>query len=591
MQRWVTAQQDECEALVADRVELVVVGRPRGHGGHERCLATSDGLGPEPIDDQARCGGVQPCGRVVRHSGADHLEPKGSDGDGTGLHLVASRSEERACSARDVRSYVRPVDIDSGGDVGDREHGTAPLHEPGGEARMPSPCDLVIDGGWILDVHADAGPANEARSIAVVGARIADVAAPETIAARWRPERRIDASGSVVCPGFVDAHVHLGAFLGAMRPYERPTAPSPYGGSGDPQAALRTVARFCAMPVPGTVVATLVRPALAAMLRSGYTGVVDAGGPGTDGAWEAACDVGIRAAIGPSLADRWHDESGVLATRADADEQLAGAEAFLDARAGRSPTVVPLVSAVETLGCSDGLLSGIASLAERFSAPVHVHSHIGREDHDASIEAYGAGPTARLEACGLLSPRTTIMHAGELTDADVAAFATSGVTVNHNPVGNGLYGFGVAAGRAVPRLLAAGVPVVLGSDWTPAVTCPFELIRSALILHRDAAADDLALSLEDAITMATTSDVVLGHPGELGRLAPGHLADIVIIDRSGSHHLASNHPVPAVALHARSGDVGTVIVNGRIVVDGGTLVTADERQLIAEAKQLMQSMR
>ena len=179
------------------------------------------------------------------------------------------------------------------------------------------------------------------------------------------------------------------------------------------------------------------------------------------------------------------------------------------------------------------------------------------------------------------------MHAGTLSDSDVSAFAASGITVNHNPVGNGLYGFGVAAGRSLPRLAHAGVPIVLGSDWTPAVTSPFEIVRSALLLHRDAAASDLALTLEDALQMATNGGVALGHPGRLGRLVPGQLADIVVISLSGPHHLASNHPIPATALHARSSDITTVIVDGQVVVEDGVLLTADEHLLVEEARSAM----
>ena len=72
------------------------------------------------------------------------------------------------------------------------------------------------------------------------------------------------------------------------------------------------VARMCSMPVPAELVAAVARPVLAAMLRAGITGVVDAGSCGIDGLVTAAKEVGIRAAIGPSLADLWHDEHGVL---------------------------------------------------------------------------------------------------------------------------------------------------------------------------------------------------------------------------------------------------------------------------------------
>jgi 5-methylthioadenosine/S-adenosylhomocysteine deaminase len=349
------------------------------------------------------------------------------------------------------------------------------------------------------------------------------------------------------------------------------------------------VARFCSMDVPAEVTAAVLRPVLAAMLRAGFTGVVDAGGPGVEGAWRAAADVGIRAAVGPSLADLWHDDTGRLVRQADAAAVLARAEAFVkrDEATGR---LRPLASAVETMACSDELLAGIAELARAHDLPTHVHSHISADDVREHEEAFGCGPTERLARAGLLSERCTVMHAGSLSDDDVRAFAAAGVTVNHNPTGNALNGFGVTAGRTVPRLLEAGVPVVLGSDFAPTVADPFEMMRAALMLQRDLAARDDALTLEQALAMATGGAAPLGRPGRLGRIEAGALADLVLVDVTGPHHLASTHPVPALALHARAGDVRTVVVGGEIVVEDGHLVSADEPALVADARDTLRHL-
>ena len=446
-----------------------------------------------------------------------------------------------------------------------------------------TPCDLLISGGTILDLQADDPLAGAA--VAVDGGVIAAVGPEADLEPAWVPRRRIDASGHVVAPGFVDAHVHLASFMGAGRPYERATGPGPFSGAGDMAGVLPMVARWCAMHVPAEVMAPVVRAGLAAMLRSGFTGVVDAGGPGVEGVALAAGAAGIRAAVGPSLADQWHDDRGTLVRQADAGEILAGAEDFADRHDGAGGgRVRALVSAVEVMAGSDELLAGIAALAARRDLPTHVHSHIDGASNRAHAEALGRTPTERLAEAGLLSERCTIMHAGALSDGDVAAFAAGGVTVNHNPVGNALHGFGVAYGRSVPRLLAAGVPVVLGSDYAPSVTSPFEQVRAALAIQREVAASDYGLTLEAALAMGFAGAVPLGRPGELGRVAPGQLADLVLVDTTGAHHLASTHPVPAVGLHARAGDVTTVVVGGDVVVEDGRLTHLDEAEVLAEAR-------
>jgi len=90
--------------------------------------------------------------------------------------------------------------------------------------------------------------------------------------------------------------------------------------------------------------------------------------------------------------------------------------------------------------------------------------------------------------------------------------------------------------------------------------------------------------------MIIRSDASLGRPNELGRLAVGQLADLVLVDTSGSHHLGTDHPVPALALRARASDVTTVIVDGRVVVERGALVNIDEPELIAAAREAYQTM-
>lgn len=101
------------------------------------------------------------------------------------------------------------------------------------------------------------------------------------------------------------------------------------------------------MPVPAELVAAVVRPVLVAVLRCGIRSVVDARSSGLDGLVVAATDVGIRAAIGPSLADMWHDEHGVLDRRAELDALFAGARDWISAHDnagdGRMRAVVSMV--------------------------------------------------------------------------------------------------------------------------------------------------------------------------------------------------------------------------------------------------------
>ncbi|MCG8347991.1 MAG: amidohydrolase family protein, partial [Chloroflexales bacterium] len=285
----------------------------------------------------------------------------------------------------------------------------------------------------------------------------------------------------------------------------------------------------------------------------------------------AAADVGIRAMVGPHLADFFPQAAGQLPVRqADSAALLDRARAFIDATDGNgSGRVRAGVSAVWTITCSDELLCGLAELAAERDIPVHVHTNVLDDEIELHARWFeGRTPIERLEDAGLLTERLTLMHAGVLDDRDIARIAASNATVNLNPLGNALFGSGVAYHNSARRLLEAGVPIVLGSD-TPMekLASPFELMIGALAINREAAGDDFAFTLEQALTAATNGGASLGRPGLLGRLTPGQLGDLVVIRPDEPFQIGPRHPVPTVVLNGHLGQVVYVVIDGRVVVD------------------------
>ena len=439
--------------------------------------------------------------------------------------------------------------------------------------RKPTPCDLLITGGTVLDLDGADGRIGAAVAIAD-GIVVAVDPAPDT-AARWSSQRHIDAGGAYVAAGFVDGHIHLSAVLGSAQPYTAATGPSLFGGAGSTADIGRALHEFLLLPVPADVVEAAVAPVLAALAVGGTTAVVDAGSAGIDGIAAAARRVGVRVAAGPSVHDVLLGDAGEVVPVADAASVLAAAEDWLT-RQQSTPgdPFEPVLTVTEPTFCSDGLLDGLAGLVARTGVAVTFHSHETSEsvaDHD---HAHGRPAIDRLADHGLLGARCTLMHAGSVSDRDIEVIAATETCVNVNPLGNGMLGFGAAAERAITRYLEAGVRLVLGSDYMPSmIATGFDLVRAALMLTRETGGADDALTLEQALRMAAN-----------GTVTAGAAADLVIVDRTGPHHVGVDHPVPGLALRARPGDVRTVIVGGRVVVDAGTLVTVDPGELRSAAE-------
>ncbi|MFH5230228.1 amidohydrolase family protein [Antrihabitans spumae] len=391
-------------------------------------------------------------------------------------------------------------------------------------------CDIVITGADILALESPTGHL-AGHSIAIADGVIVAVDPAPDVESAWAPRRRVDAAGCVVCPGFVDAHVHFGAFLGAARNYSAARTEGMFSGGGRPETVIPAIVGMLAAPIPDALVSAVVATVMASMLRAGFTSVVDAGSPGVLGVATAARSVGIRAAVGPSVADQWHTAAGELVRQADTATVLDAARNVIESIDGMADgRIRAALSGIDPLACSDDLLGGISELASAYDIPTHLHAYVTPEAVRAQDRAEGRTTTARLLDSGILDARCTLMHAGAVTDDDVSEFVRTGVTVNHNPGGNAVLGFGIASGQTVPRLLEAGVPIVLGSDLAPlTVSTPFETMRAALIVQRETAGSDMALTLEQVLTMATNSGVSTGRPSQIGRITVGQLADLTIV--------------------------------------------------------------
>jgi 5-methylthioadenosine/S-adenosylhomocysteine deaminase len=96
------------------------------------------------------------------------------------------------------------------------------------------------------------------------------------------------------------------------------------------------------------------------------------------------------------------------------------------------------------------------------------------------------------------------------------------------------------------------------------------------------------MPIGEALEIAFTgSSDVLGMSETLGRLEPGYLADIILLDMSGSHHQPLHSVTANLIYNARASDVQTVIVDGRLIMRDRELLTLDKQQIITNVRQSM----
>ena len=238
--------------------------------------------------------------------------------------------------------------------------------------------------------------------------------------------------------------------------------------------------------------------------------------------------------------------------------------------------------------CSDEFLVACRDLAREFGTGIQTHLAESKTQAVVGRRKYGKTLTAHLGDLGLLGPAFSAAHAIWLDRDDIRRLADAGATVSHNPLSNLRLGSGVARVRT---MLEAGVTVGIGTDSAASSDTQnmFEATRLAAYLSHVSTPDYRKwLTSEEALTMATTgSATVLGMQDRIGRLAPGYQADIVFLDLANIGYVPLNDVLLQLVNGESGAAVASVMIGGRLVLDGGRVLTVDEAKVRREAERAM----
>jgi 5-methylthioadenosine/S-adenosylhomocysteine deaminase len=409
--------------------------------------------------------------------------------------------------------------------------------------------DLVIQNAHVLTMDED-GTEHERGAVGIHGGRIAWVAAEPPLGAR--AETVIDADGCAVLPTFVNAHTHLAMTL--------------FRGLADDLDLQQFIALLVREETRTLTPGSVRDGAAAACIESVLSGTATA----LDMYWfdqeavTAGRAHGVRVETGPAFADFTTPEGISF------DEKLAIAEQRLAAHPAGSPQA-PWVMPHGTYTLSEERLIKLGELVRKYQARVHVHaSENAREVADVQ-RTHGGTPIEVLNRVGLLTERTVVAHAVELTGGDIALLAEAGAAVAHCPWSNLKLAAGIAP---VSALLDAGVTVALGTDGAVSSNTldMWSAVRLAATVHKWRERDATAVGAQAALRMATAAGArALGLGDELGVLAPGRAATLQVVRLDGVHNFGPADVWSALAYTARPSDVRDVLVDGHAVVRDGAL--------------------
>lgn len=171
-----------------------------------------------------------------------------------------------------------------------------------------------------------------------------------------------------------------------------------------------------------------------------------------------------------------------------------------------------------------------------------------------------------------------------LDDSDIAKLAETGTHVAHCPTSNAKLASGIAR---LPDLLKSGVNVGLGTDGAPCNNTNdlLQEMKLAAIIHKAVSYDPTIITAEQVLEMATINGAkALGLQDQIGSLEVGKKADFVVVDMRKVHLQPWYSPVSAIVYSVTGRDVEMVVVDGKVVVEGGKLTTMDEEAVWKEAE-------
>ena len=232
------------------------------------------------------------------------------------------------------------------------------------------------------------------------------------------------------------------------------------------------------------------------------------------------------------------------------------------------------------------LMRDTAVLARDKKVTLHTHLAENEEDIAYSLEKFGCRPGQYAEELGWTGKDVWHAHCVKLDKQEINLFSRSRTGVSHCPCSNCRLGSGIAP---INEMLTSGVNVGLGVAGS-ASNDSGSLIseaRQAMLLQRVSNGAD-AMSAMDALELATRGGAdILGRP-ECGRIQIGARGDLAIWDISGIDSAGSWDP--AALLLAGPKKVKHLVVEGRIIVCDGNIVTVKMSEVLSETKRLVQNL-
>jgi 5-methylthioadenosine/S-adenosylhomocysteine deaminase len=440
------------------------------------------------------------------------------------------------------------------------------------EQAQPKPAnfvDLLITGGTVVTMDMDRRVIENGYVI-VKGDMIVAVGEglPRMPNGPIFTKQTIDAKGALVLPGFINGHTHVPMTL--LR------------GLHDDVTLDDWLRKYIfpaeAKNVTEDFVRWGTRLAAAEQIRSGVTTFADMY-YFEDAVAEETKAAGIRGVLGETFLDFPAPDNKTNAA------MLEYTEKFLK-RWQNDPLIHAAAAPHSIYTCSQKTLQDSAALARKYHAPILIHLAEMKKELDDSLKQNGLTPVQYVEKLGILGPDVVAAHCIFVDEKDRKILVNHQVGCVHNPSSNMMLASGVAP---VIEERAAGIAVGLGTDGPAGSNNDLDLMEEmdlAAKLQKITKMDPRALGAKSVVEMATIEGARALHmEKQIGSLEVGKKADIILISLDEPNAVPMYDIYAQLAYALKGTDVKTVVIGGQVVMRDKKLLTLNEPEILAKARE------
>ena len=408
--------------------------------------------------------------------------------------------------------------------------------------------------------------------------RIREIGPTAQLKLKYPENETLDARGQIVMPGGICAHTHFyGAFSRGMAipgnaPKDFPEILEKLWWPLD-KSLLEEDIRYSALLC------------LVDAVKHGTTTLVDhhASPNFIDGSLDIIAETVEKAGIRASLCYEVTDRDGEAKMKAGIYENLR----FI--KKEKSPLLAATFGLHASLTLSDSTLDlcrqALNEIEASESSGFHIHAAESDADEWDSLNKSGMRVIDRLHKHGILGPKSITAHCVHVDAREIELLTETGTWVTHQPRSNMNNAVGVAP---VESMLRAGVRVCLGNDGFS--NAMWEEWKAAYLVHKVWNRDPRRMSGDDVAQLAIYNNAALANiffpAAPIGQLTPGAFADLIFVDYHAPTPLSTGNLPWHILFGFQQSMVTTTIVGGKILMKDRELLTLDEEEIAARAKEL-----